>query len=227
VTTAASRLGDRRTNGVETAIVEAARDIVATDGMSALSMRAVAERVGVSATAIYHYFDGKQALVDRVVETGFRRVRGYLEEAARGHQRGSFERLVALGEAYVRFALENREYFRVIFGTHTGHPKVIDDLPVSGGFDLLRECLMNGMASGAIKPHPNPDLVAIYLWSLVHGLVTLELACVLDAPPPPECPRHALPGSAVDIFRAVAPFVAHGLKAAPGAPDTTEVTDQP
>ena len=225
--TAASRLGERRTNGLETAIVEAARDLVATDGMHALSMRAVAERVGVSATAIYHYFDGKQALVDRVVETGFRRVREYLEEAARGHQRGSFERLVALGEAYARFALENREYFRVIFGTHTGHPKVIDDLPASGGFDLLRECLVNGMASGAIRPHPSPDLVAIYLWSLVHGLVTLELACVLDAPPPPGCPRGALPGSAVDIFRAVAPFVAHGLKVAPEGPDTTEVTDQP
>lgn len=224
--TAASRLGERRPNGLETSIVEAARDIVATEGMAALSMRAVAERVGVSATALYHYFDGKQALVDRVVKTGFRRIREYLEEAAQGHPRGSFDRLVALGEAYVRFALENREYFRVIFGTHAGHPKVIDDLPVSGGFDLLRECLVNGMASGAIRPHPNPDLVAIYLWSLVHGLVTLELACVLDAPPPPGCPRSALPGSAVRIFRAVAPLVAHGLQAAPGAPGDTEGTDR-
>lgn len=224
--TSTASLSERRTNGLETAIVEAARDLVATDGMSALSMRAVAERVGVSATAIYHYFDGKQALVDRVVETGFRRVREYLEEAARGHQRGSFERLVALGEAYVRFALENREYFRVIFGTHAGHPKEINDLPVSGGFDLLRECLVNGMASGAIRHHPNPDLVAIYLWGLVHGLVTLELACVLDAPPPPGCPRGALPGSAVDIFRAVAPLVAHGLRVVPERPGIPEATEQ-
>lgn len=226
MTGTASQTAERRAIGLETALVEAARDIVATDGMGALSMRAVAERVGVSATAIYHYFHGKQALVDRVVETGLRRVREYLEEAAEGHPRGSFERLVALGEAYVRFALENREYFRVIFGTHAGQPQVIDDLPLSGGFDLLRECLCNGMASGAIRPHPNPDLVAIYLWSLVHGLVTLELACVLDAPPPPGCPRGTLPGSAVDIFRAVAPLVAHGLRLAPEGLSTTEVTDQ-
>jgi len=226
VTSTVSKLDERPENGLETAIVEAARDIVATDGMDALSMRAVAERVGVSATALYHYFDGKQALVDRVVETGFRRVREYLEEAAEGQKRGSFERLVALGEAYVRFALENREYFRVIFGTHTGHPKMIDDLPVSGGFDLLRECLQNGMKAGAIRPHPNPDLVAIYLWSLAHGLVSLELACVLDAPPPPGCPRAALPGSAVDIFRAVAPLVAHGLRAVPESPGIIEVNEQ-
>jgi AcrR family transcriptional regulator len=224
--TATAPLGGGRASGVDTAILEAARDIVARDGIGALSMRAVAERVGVSATAIYHYFDGKQALVDRVVQTGFLRFRAYLEEASAEHPRGSFERLAALGEAYVRFALENREYFRVIFGTHNGHPKVLEDMPDISGFDLLRECLCDGMASGALRPHPNPDLVAIYLWSIVHGLVTLELACELDAPPPTDCPRSALPGTAVDIFRAFAPFVGHGLRA-PEPARATEVRTEP
>ena len=44
------------------AILEAARDVLADGGLEALSMRAVAERVGLSATAIYHHFKGKDDL---------------------------------------------------------------------------------------------------------------------------------------------------------------------
>ena len=52
----------------EEAILEAARNVLAEGGVGALSMRSLAERVGVSATAIYHHFDGKDALVAQVVQ---------------------------------------------------------------------------------------------------------------------------------------------------------------
>ena len=57
-----------------TAILEAARDLLALQGLEALSMRAVARRVGVSATAIYHYFESKETLVHCVVQTGYQRM---------------------------------------------------------------------------------------------------------------------------------------------------------
>ena len=59
--------------------------LLAEGGVDRVSMRAVAERVGVSATAIYHYFQGKQDLIERVVRVAFERFGAYLEAAMRRH----------------------------------------------------------------------------------------------------------------------------------------------
>lgn len=193
---------------LEGRIVDAARDLMADGGIDALSMRAVAERVGVSATALYRYFDGKQALVDRVVHAAFARFGAYLEDAMARHPVGSLERVRALGEAYVSFALENREYFRVIFSIQFADPRELDDLPGGGGYHLLRQSVVDAMAQGTMRP-ADPDLVSLYVWSMVHGLVTLVLACKVEACLECESP-HASP---LELFRAFGPFVREGLVA--------------
>jgi AcrR family transcriptional regulator len=166
-------LRDRSDTG--TAILEAARDLLAETGLEALSMRAVARRVGVSATAIYHYFENKEALVRSVVDTGYQRMEGYLQRATRPHPLGSRERLRALGEAYVRFALENREYFKVLFTLEMQRPQRLEESPEGGGYRLLLETVAQTMDSGAIR-RADPELVAFHLWAYVHGLVNLLLA---------------------------------------------------
>jgi AcrR family transcriptional regulator len=70
-----------RSRETETAILEAARNLLAEGGRDALSMRAVAAQVGLSATAIYHWFQGKEDLVDRVVLHGFKRSEAYMWKA--------------------------------------------------------------------------------------------------------------------------------------------------
>jgi len=158
-----------------TAILEAARDLLAETGLEALSMRTVARRVGVSATAIYHYFENKDALVRSVVQTGYQRMEDYLERATRPLPIGSRERLQALGEAYVRFALENREYFKVLFTLEMRRPQRLEDSPEGGGYRLLLETVAQAIHSGAIR-RADPELVAFHLWAYVHGLVNLLLA---------------------------------------------------
>lgn len=165
-----------RTSETEARIVEAARDLLAQGGMDALSMRAVAARVGISATAIYHYFENKQALVDRVVLSGFRRFEDYLQSAIEGLPEDSRERLHALGLAYLRFAAENRQYFKVMFTIQPEDPRAIEDLPGEGGYVVLRDTVERAMNVGTIR-RDDPDLVALYLWCHVHGLATLSLAC--------------------------------------------------
>ena len=96
--------------------------------------------VGLTATAIYHYFDSKDELVTRVVQSGYHRFGEYLSQAADHHPVGSLERLLALGDAYVRFALENQEYFRVLYNIQT-RPRELKELPGGGGYDLLRGCV--------------------------------------------------------------------------------------
>lgn len=193
----------------EAAILEAARDLLAEGGLAALSMRALAARVELSATAIYNYFENKEDLVRRVVTYGFERFDLYLREAIRDLPLGSAERLHALGEAYIRFALENREYFRVIFATHAECPREIEELPEGGGYYLFRQTVVEAMESGAIR-RADPDLVVLYLWTHVHGLVTLLLACEPGA----RCRHTGERLRAPDLFDRFSDFVFNGLRPA-------------
>ncbi|HEX9727700.1 MAG TPA: TetR/AcrR family transcriptional regulator [Gemmatimonadales bacterium] len=187
-------------------IVGVARDLIAEKGLAALSMRAIAERVGVSAPALYHYFDGKDALVARVVQTAFARFGEYMEHAMRSHPPGSFERVRALGEAYMTFALENLASFRVIFSIQVPHPRDLEDLPGGGGYPLLRRTVIEAMESGAMRPG-DPDLASLYLWSMVHGLVTLVLACRVEG-----CQEGGSgTPSPQDLLRRFQPFLMNGL----------------
>lgn len=201
-----------RASETETAILEAARDLLATGGLDALSMRAVASRVGLSATAIYHWFRNKDDLVDRVVLHGFQRSEGYMRTAIEELPRGSMDRVAAMGEAYIRFALENREYFKIIFAIQTPVPRHIDDVPGQGGYRVLRECVVEAMDAGNMR-RADPDLVVLYLWSIVHGLVTIFMACdpkdlLAEADCPTDGDEREL---TIGLFRRIRELVREGL----------------
>jgi AcrR family transcriptional regulator len=193
--------------GPHGAILEAARDLIAGGGFEAMSMRAVAERVGVSATAIYHHFANKQALVDAVMRRGFEQFGAEMRAATDRHPRGSLQRVRAFGEAYVRFALEHEAYFRIIFSIAAPTVRDIDDLPAGAGYPLLCETIADAMASGEMR-RGDVDLMAHYLWAHVHGVVTLALSCRLE-----KCPqchageRHV----ALELFDAFGPLLRDGI----------------
>jgi AcrR family transcriptional regulator len=189
------------------AILDATRDLLVSGGIEALSMRAVAERVGVSAAAIYHHFANKQALVDRAVHDAFERFGTELAQAAARFPQGSLERVQAIGQAYVRFAVENETYFRVIFSIAAPHPRSPEELPHGGGYPVLRQAVVDAMASGALR-QADPDLMAHYLWTHVHGIVTLALSCRLDHCP--ECAGEGIP-VALDMLEAFGSLLRDGI----------------
>jgi AcrR family transcriptional regulator len=206
---------------VETAILEAARDLLAEGGVAGLSMRQIADRVGVTATAIYHYFDGKQDLINRVVLSSFECFGSYLQDAMKSHPKGSVERLHALGDAYIRFAFENDAYFRVIFSIQPKSQEGLETLPEDGGYHLLREAVSEAIDSGAIRPahdtggtsedadaaaKAHADVLSMYLWSLTHGLVTLTLCGAGE-----RCEFEGKP-NAILMLQAFARFVNDGIR---------------
>jgi AcrR family transcriptional regulator len=233
-TTTTKQVNRHSSADVETAILEAARDLLAEGGVAGLSMRQIADRVGVTATAIYHYFDGKQDIVNRVVLSAFERFGSYLKDAMKSHPKGSVERLHALGDAYIRFAFENDAYFRVIFSIQPKSQVGMEKLPADGGYHLLREAVAEAIDSGAIRPAENTggnaaeadaaaeahaDVVSMYLWSLTHGLVTLTLCgagerCEFDGKP-----------NAVSMLQAFGRFVNDGIRE-PAYDDETRNNDE-
>ena len=161
-------------SGTEQNILEVARELLARGGLPMLSMRAVADQAGISATAIYHYYANKQDLVNRVVEQGFRRFDEYLLKAINGQPDGSFEQLTVLAKAYVHFAFENEQYFRVLFNVEATPQAQLENIPGHAGYRLFRECIVAGINRGTIRD-ADPDMIAIYLWCLIHGLVSLSM----------------------------------------------------
>ena len=211
----------QRAAETESSILDAARDILAEDGLDALSMRAVAARVGLSATALYNYFENKQALVDRVVARGFRRFENYMWRALDGVPKGGFERLRALGSAYLRFARENEQYFKIMFTIQPEDPREIEELPGQGGYRILRESVAEAIETGRMRD-ADPDLIALYMWSSVHGLATLSLAC--DFTGECACGDHEWAEGGItaeSLFEQFGEFLAEGLMPRNGPQETT------
>lgn len=191
----------------ERRILSAAQALIAEEGLDALSMRAVAGRVGVSATAIYHYFEGKDDLLNWVVGRAFRHFKTYLREASEPHPPGSWDRIQALGDAYLRFAEENEEYFRVLFTIHPEHRSEIEELPGKGGYELMKEAVSAAMEEGEVRDDDVEEIV-VYLWAVAHGLLTLSLACKLRIPPTEEGELLR----ATELYRRVKDYLPGGLR---------------
>jgi len=153
------------------ALIENGVRILTEGDPDKLSLREVARAAGVSATAVYHHFPDKQALLAALAHEGLARLAA-AQHAASDAAGGGKAGFAATGRAYVNFALENPALFRLINNTQAppmGSPR--EDLP-----DAMAFLLAN---AAALAPEGAPPLaaqvVAIQGWALAHGLSVLML----------------------------------------------------
>ena len=175
---------EREKEALRTRIVEAARDIVSEEGLHALSMRAIAERIEYSPATIYLYFRDKTELVGEVVRMGFRRLGDYVREqlAAVGADADPGQQHRSIGRAYARFALENTAYFRVMFElpsvAQVDCPgDVTDDGPSMidlNSWEVSVATVQRGIDEGIFRLE-SAERGAIIAWGLLHGLTSLYL----------------------------------------------------
>ncbi|MDP9100840.1 MAG: TetR/AcrR family transcriptional regulator [Actinomycetota bacterium] len=157
-------------------ILTAAIDLLTETGdEEAVSLRAVAERVGVSVPSIYLHFADKQALLDAVCAAVFEALHVRMRQAAQGAPH-AFEALRRQGIAYVEFALENPEHYRIVLmRKHGSEPPGGPDLAIAtGAFGYLVEsvsqCVDDGLFEG------DATEIALRLWAAAHGVAALLVA---------------------------------------------------
>jgi AcrR family transcriptional regulator len=153
------------------------RLLIRTGDMEAVSIRAVAEEVGVTPPSIYLHFADKLELVFAVCEKHFANFDRTLEEAAAGSD-DPMESLYLRGQAYVGFGLEHPEEYRILFmskpaATPEGWSN--ERLMGNAAFGHLVQAVERCVESGAIGPG-NPVLIASGLWTVVHGITSLLIA---------------------------------------------------
>ena len=163
------------------ALVDAALALVAETGRWDLSLREVARRAGVSHNAPYAHFPDKAALLAAIGVRVFENLRAATTKAAAAA--GSMEEaLVAIGEAYIRFGLENVAQYRLMSGQNLSVDGRLPE-PVRNAAEaarlVLRGIILRGAADGSFDVDPaDEDEVAaavVAAWSVVHGFTLLAI----------------------------------------------------
>lgn len=155
------------------ALVEAGLAMLTEKPVEEISLREIARRVGVSATAVYRHFPDKQALLSAMAHEGMEalgRAQRVAHEAAGGGGTG----FAASGATYVRFAVENPALFRLVFASPPT-VSLIDLAPekMSTAMRGLRDDIARLLPPGL--PEAEQRAAALHAWSLVHGLAMLIL----------------------------------------------------
>lgn len=158
------------------ALIAAAVETIAAEGVDALTLRGVAERVGVTRMAPYRHFDDKDALLASVAEEGFRLLHDALAAAVQEAGPDSRLQLLRMGESYVAYAVAQPSHYRVMFGPCADHMERYPDLARIAGatFAVLEETVRRAQQSGAVV-QGSPQRLAATVWSLVHGIAMLTL----------------------------------------------------
>ncbi|MER5401293.1 TetR/AcrR family transcriptional regulator [Streptomyces sp. NPDC059445] len=188
------------------ACLRAARELLEEDGSAGLSLRAVARRAGVSATAPYRHYADRDALVSAVAAEGYRELAEHLSAA---HPAPSTpDDLAAVAVVYVQFALEHPALFRAMFAEPcdpTSEERVAATAVISEYVrSIVRDAFPDADDAGALSTT---------VWALVHGLAFLHLDGKLDSSTPEVVAEQVR--AAVFALFAVAPAMSQAA-ARPG-----------
>lgn len=158
-------------------ILHEARELFLEQGLSGFSMRSVAQRVGVSATALYRHFEDKDALLATLLAEAFGTFGSYLGRALSG--RTPLERFRKTGEAYVDFALDHPRDYALMFLTNCrelGFERILreTDARSSPTFEFLVDRVEECMKTCVFAPR-DVRRAALFSWSTLHGIVALWL----------------------------------------------------
>jgi AcrR family transcriptional regulator len=195
-------------------ILDAARRLIAAEGVAKLSIRAIAREIGYSPAALYEYFPAKEDVCRALFFEGAEGLTGMMERALAEvpAEAGPGAQLQALGRAYRGYALQNPELFRLVFTSAVvGFTPDAAELGRSrGGFDCLVETARQGVAAGVFTQLP-PEVLATNCWSAVHGFVMLELTGMLHTKHA-DCGPTAISREELDeLFEANLYLIGHGV----------------
>ena len=158
-------------------ILEAAEDLLLETGSEdAVSIRAVADRVGVTPPSIYRHFDDKGTLLFDVCDRQFARFHEYLDAKRSGHA-DPVEAVKAIGRAYVEFGLTYPEHYRIMFMGRSDHtPEQYEDhvLADQASFMALVAAVQDCVDAGRLEG--DAFEAATIMWTGVHGVTSLLIA---------------------------------------------------
>ncbi len=155
-------------------ILDVTRRLLIEQGTTRLSIRMIAREVGCSVGTIYVYFENKDVLIHALIEEGFDKLVEMQEQTEKAVS-DPLQRLSALCRNYIRFAMQNPEYYEIMFMLKPErmarypaekYRKARHSLEIIAA--ALEQCGRRGLMSVA-----EPYLEAHLIWAFMHGVISL------------------------------------------------------
>ena len=171
---------ERRTRAREETrdrILDAARQMFVRQGYEETTMRAIADKIEYTPTAIYHHFRSKDALLTELASSDFRALATAFHRI--GRIEDPIERLGRIGDAYVEFALGHPMQYQLMFMTRKPEDVIANGIhgdPTQDAYAILTEACTAAIGSGRLRSDfTDADELAQMLWSSTHGLLALQM----------------------------------------------------
>jgi AcrR family transcriptional regulator len=178
----------RERQDLRKAILEAAGELFAQEGIEKVSMRKIAEKIEYSPTTIYLYFKDKADLISALVRDYFEDFLRTVETLTASSPEDPLEAIKVSMRAYIDFGIGNPLAYRLAFMVEA-QAQEGDDSGIRA-FAHLHGLVKACIAKGVFRDE-DPSLVANVLWSMNHGMVSLAIT------------RAAFPGAETEaIIRA-------------------------
>ena len=164
-------------------LIDAAERLFAAHGLEAVTMRQLAAELGVSPMTPYRYFADKGAILAAVRARAFRRHAAALE-AARAGKANNVDGTMSISRAYVRFALEHPEAYKLMFDVEQPNSADYPELVAAGDRSraTMTAYLRDLVEAGELAPGVDVELIGHMFWSALHGPIQLQLAGYLKPP---------------------------------------------
>ena len=159
-----------RTDIRQKQIAQAALDLIAEQGLHAVSIAAIAERVGIVPSAVYRHYKGKDDVLDAVLNLLRDRLLGNVA-SARKETGDALGRLQSLFMRHVRMLAENRAIPHVVFseGIYSGHPerkRTVRGI-MTRYLGKIAKIVREGQRAGSIRPGIRPKTVSVMFLGMI------------------------------------------------------------
>jgi len=161
---------------LKNALIQAGMEILGSEGLGSLSLRKVAKQAGVSHAAPYAHFKDKQALIAAISTEGFRQLQSQIKIVFETFAKQPDILLYETAWAYFQFATNEPDCFKLMFSSALEKEKEYPYFVAISqeSFAHLVKIVEICQESGVLK-HGPADLMAIQLWSHVHGFTSLYI----------------------------------------------------
>ncbi len=163
----------RERENMQKRILKTAMKLFLADGIENVSLRRIAEKIEYSPAAIYSYFKDKSEIVQALHNEGFEKL--YSMQLTLGKITNPHEKLMKMGRIYMQFALENPDYYDLMFIAKGIGIKINKDKQWDAGersYNYLRDNVKDCIEQGYFIKS-DIDAVTFVFWSLVHGMASL------------------------------------------------------
>lgn len=167
----------RQSEAVKATILDQSWQIVEENGWQGLSIRKIADAIEYSTQVVYRHFESKDAIIEEFTKQGFDLLAKQLQKA-RKSQKDPSEQLTAISKAYWKFAFDHMKYYQIMFGLGIPTCEMISSIDEMKKVSDVMLISIDLVIKSGKNPEADSMLKLGTFWSILHGLVAIEMISV-------------------------------------------------